>query len=89
MDNRGNEYSTVRVSFPAGQVSYQLPGGGFGFFPPTPPELEPDLPLNFLVSADHTDPTSTQVTLIIRYQFQPGLSGGRLVLRDIPIKRTG
>jgi len=100
VDNLGNEYPATRVSFPAAKLTFGIPASTVGSFlraqeairAGVTAELEPDLPVNFSVGADHADPTATRVTLIITYQFDPGSGfgrrapGGRLVLRNIPIK---
>jgi len=73
VDSLGSEYPAFRIS----GITY-IPR----FAGPTT-ELEPDLPVSFLVGADRTDPTATNVTLIIRYV---GFSGGKVVFRNIPIR---
>ncbi len=98
LDNLGNEYPAVRVSFPAAKLSLGIPAWTAGSFLRTQrrmaagvtAELEPDLPVNFSVGADHTDSAATGITLIITYQFQPsfGFEGGKLVLRGIPIRSS-
>jgi hypothetical protein len=106
VDNLGNEYPAARVSLPAAKLSLGIPAWTAGSFLRTAgaqrpiaaedtAELEHDLPVNFSVGADHTDPAATRVTLVIDYGFgcianfaigRRCSGGGKVALRNIPIR---
>src|SRR5712692_9085223 len=95
-----------KVSFPAAKLSFGIPAWTAGSFLRTAgaqrpiaeegtAELEHDLPVNFSVGADHTDPAAIRVTLIIDYGFgcianfaigRRCSGGGSVVLRNITIR---
>ena len=74
VDESGSSYSSDEAAI--GQF------GGAGQV-----ELMPDLPMNFVVKFPHAEQVGMQVSLIVEYGYEQGLTHGKFLFRGIPVSQ--